>query len=182
MGEDPKLLVLDLDETLVFAEAGLTPCDFTVGPFGVRKRPHVDAFLAQARESFRLAVWTAAGSEYARGVIDLLFGREHALEFLWTSERCTIQYDPELHEQVSVKRLGKLRRQGWDLRKVLVVDDSPEKHVHNWGNLVWVAPFIGDAADRELLHLGSYLATLKDVPDVRAVDKRGWRGRWPSSS
>src|SRR5262249_10303252 len=122
------LLVLDLDETLVFAERGLRAPDFVVGPYGVRKRPHVDTFLDRVGGPFRLAVWTASSADYAHGVVRTLFGLRE-LAFVWTSARCTLKYDYETHDFVQLKRLGKLRRRGWDLRRVLVVDDSPEKHV-----------------------------------------------------
>jgi len=58
-----------------------------------------------------------------------------------------------------------------------VVDDSARKHERNYGNLVTVRPFEGDPADDELVHLERYLLALADVPNVRAIEKRGWRNR-----
>lgn len=175
MADDRLLLVLDLDETLVFADAHLTQPDFTIGPWGVRKRPHLADFLARARDAFRLAVWTSAGADYAAGVVHHLFGAPHGLELLWSSDRCTPRFDYETGALQSLKTFRKLKRRGFDLRRVLVVDDTPEKHQRNWGNLVRVTPFLGDPADAELPKLANYLHTLRDVADVRAIDKRGWR-------
>lgn len=58
---------------------------------------------------------------------------------------------------------------------MLVVDDSPEKHLKNYGNLVRVLPFEGDAADKELELLSEYLVTLATCTNVRKVEKRAWR-------
>lgn len=43
-----------------------------------------------------------------------------------------------------MKDLRKVRRLGWALEHVLVVDDTPRKYERSYGNLVAVAPFEGD--------------------------------------
>jgi len=58
---------------------------------------------------------------------------------------------------------------------VLVVDDSPEKHTRNYGNLVRVSPFLGDADDDELPRLAAYLSSIRAESDVRTLEKRSWR-------
>jgi len=71
--------------------------------------------------------------------------------------------------------LKKVRRAGFELERVLVVDDSPEKLERNYGNIVVVSEFIGDPADRELLELADYLSELADEGDFRRIEKRAWR-------
>jgi RNA polymerase II subunit A small phosphatase-like protein len=61
---------------------------------------------------------------------------------------------------------------------VLIVDDSPEKHIKNYGNLIRVSSFEGSIADDELRWLARYLQELSTVTNVRAVEKRGWRSRY----
>lgn len=56
-----------------------------------------------------------------------------------------------------------------------MVDDSPEKHTRNYGNLIRVKPFEGDPSDDELVHLEKYLEFLSKEADVRHIEKRGWR-------
>jgi TFIIF-interacting CTD phosphatase-like protein len=65
-----KLLILDLDETLLYATAQppARPADFAVGDYYVYKRPHVDAFLTQCFDWFDVAVWTSASPSYAVGI------------------------------------------------------------------------------------------------------------------
>lgn len=65
---------------------------------------------------------------------------------------------------------------GYDLARVVVIEDSPEKHGRNHGNLIRVTPFEG-VPDDELAMLPDYLDWLTGQPNVRSVDKRGWQRR-----
>ena len=56
-----------------------------------------------------------------------------------------------------------------------MVDDTPQKLERNYGNLVRVTEWLGETQDRELLLLTQYLRDLKDVANVRSVEKRGWQ-------
>ena len=174
-----KLLVLDLDETLIFAsEAPLPrPADFFTGRYHVYKRPFVDEFLQRVRAWFRLAVWTSSSPSYAKAVVGQLFPEPSDLAFVWASDRCTVVFDPDSLEHYKTKKLEKLRRKGYRLESVIVVDDSPEKHRSAYGNLVRVSPYTGDPVDDELPKLMAYLEQLRHVPNVRGVEKRGWRTR-----
>ena len=75
------------------------------------------------------------------------------------------------------KKLEKLKRKGYQLERVIVVDDSPEKHRAAYGNLVRVHPYEGDVDDDELPKLGEYLDSLRTVENIRLVDKRHWHHR-----
>jgi RNA polymerase II subunit A small phosphatase-like protein len=173
--QDRKLLVLDLDETLIYASTRPLPqgAGCMIGPYFVYKRPHVDTFITGCFEIFDVAVWTSSSPAYAAGVVGALFPRPPA--FIWASDRCTLQIDWETREQCHLKKLAKLKRHGYDLARVITVDDSPEKHAQNYGNLVRVIPWTGDPEDDELPKLLRYLRTLRDVEDVRRVEKRLWR-------
>lgn len=178
MGDDErKLLVLDLDETLVYAD--LQPldreADFRIFEYHVYRRPYLDRFLRFCGARFRVAVWTSSSGDYAAEIVDRVFPEPEALEFVWSRARCSIRFDPEEREQYWQKRLKKLRRLGYALEQVIAVDDTPRKHEQNYGNLVRVREFLGDPADDELLRLEAYLLWLEHVPNVRAVEKRGWQ-------
>ena len=102
----------------------------------------------------------------------------YPLRFVWCRERCTIHFDPESRQEHWLKSLHKLRRRGTDLWRVLCIDDSPEKHLKNYGNLVRVPEYCGERDDDTLSRLAVYLRSLRDVPDVRRVEKRAWlKGR-----
>ena len=74
-----------------------------------------------------------------------------------------------------VKDLRKVRRLGYDLRRVIFIDDTARKLERSYGNLVRVRPFKGDPDDDELLHLARYLDRLDREENIRAVEKRYWR-------
>jgi carboxy-terminal domain RNA polymerase II polypeptide A small phosphatase len=174
-----KLLVLDLDETLIHAsEKPLErPEDFVIGPYFVYKRPHLDEFIGYALGAFTVGVWTSSGETYADGVIGRLFP-PNALAFVWSSQRCTLGRDLETGDYQTFKKLDKLKAKGYRLESIIAVDDTPKKHGKNYGNLVTVAEYVGQSGDDELLHLMSYLKYLETVPNIRTVEKRGWRKRY----
>jgi RNA polymerase II subunit A small phosphatase-like protein len=172
-----KLLVLDLDETLVYAtdDSLERDPDFEVGPYSVYKRPGLEEFLSRVHAHFNLAVWTSSTRLYAEPVVANIFPSYIPLHFVWARERCTIRFDPELHEHEWAKNLSKVKRLGYALEQVVMVDDTPAKLAKHYGNLVRVKPFFGDLSDIELDQLGSYLLTLADEPNIRAIEKRYWR-------
>jgi RNA polymerase II subunit A small phosphatase-like protein len=178
MSPEPILVILDLDETLVYSTATTLERDhdFVVGPYMIYKRPGVDSFLRELAPHFSLAVWSSSTSDYAQALADNLFINTR-LEFLWARERCTQRLDSETHEYYWLKDLKKVRRKGFPLSRVLVIDDSPEKLARHYGNRVPVRPFFGDPTDDELPWLATYLLRIASCANVRHVEKRGWRSR-----
>jgi TFIIF-interacting CTD phosphatase-like protein len=174
---DRQLLILDIDETLVFAiEQPLSnPHDFQVGPYHVYKRPHVDRFLKTVAEWFDLAVWTSSGEDYAAGTLRYLFADLAVLKFVWSRQRCTRRFDHEMQAEYWLKDLKKIARLGYPLERIVVVDDSSEKLERHYGNHIRVSPFVGDQADSELDQLIPFLQHMSTVENVRLVEKRGWR-------
>lgn len=171
------LLILDLDETLLHArEQPLDrKPDLLLFTYFIYLRPHLEEFLEQVRSSYKLAVWTSSGPQYAKSVCDNIFPDDIHLEFVWSSARCTTVWDFDRGTACGAKRLRKVRKLGYELERVLVVDDSPEKHTRNYGNLVQVEPYEGDPRDRELILLAKYLLGLASQPNFRSIEKRGWR-------
>lgn len=174
-----KLLILDLDETLVYAaeEKLEREADFIVGQYFVYRRPFLDEFLEICFENFEVAIWTSSTRNYAEKVIENIFEVKHPISFFWSRERCTIGFDMEERENFLEKKMRKIRRLGYDLKSVIVVDDSPEKWRSSYGNLVRVKPFFGDINDDELKHLAAYLERLKKIENIRKFEKRNWRNR-----
>lgn len=174
-----KLLILDLDETLLFAaERSLTrTADFRVGPYHVYERPGLTAFLDYCFQWFTVAVWTSSSPIYAEEVVRAVFPDPSRLAFVWASDRCTPAYDPETGEQCAQKNMKKVKARGYSLDTVITVDDSPEKWRQSYGNLVRVMPYHGAEDDTEFTLLTAFLDVLKEQPDIRAVEKRQWRIR-----
>jgi RNA polymerase II subunit A small phosphatase-like protein len=179
-----KLLILDLDETLIYSlETPLSrKPDFLVEPYFVYKRPNLDNFIATCFEWFDVAVWTSSGAQYATAIVAAIFPNPQLLKFVWTSDRCSIAYnynydliDGHYPTYYSRKLLKKVKRQGYPLESIIAIDDTPRKWEKSYGNLVRIAPFEGDESDRELDYLLDYLDILKDAENIRSIEKRGWR-------
>src|SRR5262249_54672810 len=153
----------DLDETLLHATPVpfAQPADFRVGDYFAYRRPFLADFLAAVSDWYDLAVWTSSSAGYAHCVVAQLFAGPDALRFVWARERCTPRYHPELLDYYWIKNLDKLKRKGYRLDRVLVVDDSPEKLSRHYGNLVRVQPFEGDPDDVELRELLPFLDWLR---------------------
>jgi carboxy-terminal domain RNA polymerase II polypeptide A small phosphatase len=177
--DDRRLLVLDLDETLLFASEHALDRrhDHRIGRYFVYWRPGLAPFLEGMSALFELAVWTSSSPAYAQGICAEMFRNRPAPVFVWASDRCTLKRDLESDSWSHHKHLSKLKRRGHDLRRVVMVDDSPEKHRRNYGNLVRVSAYVGNAHDDELDWLSRYLSELARVDDIRTVEKRGWRAR-----
>lgn len=171
------MLILDLDETLVFGseEALMRPADLHAGPFHIYLRPYLAPFLTAVSQWFNLAVWTSAGDTYAAEIVSRAFPEAIKLHFVWSNERCGYKYHPETGGYHSLKDLRKVKRRGYRLERVLVLDDSPEKLQRHYGNHLRVRPFVGAEDDRELEDILSYLKLIRDVPNLRNLEKRNWR-------
>jgi RNA polymerase II subunit A small phosphatase-like protein len=172
-----KLLILDLDETLIYAsEQPLSrPADFLAGQYHVYKRPFLNEFLSACRGWFEVAVWTSGSKTYAARITESIFPPGSGPSFVWSAERCTWAYDPELMEYYWRKNLKKVRRKGYDLSRVIVVDDRPAGLRQSYGNLIQVSPYDGDEGDDELRVLLPYLDRLRRADNIRATEKRGWK-------
>ncbi|WP_435018189.1 NIF family HAD-type phosphatase [Tundrisphaera sp. TA3] len=176
---DKPLLILDLDETLIYAEPGNPsddrPVDFHIPGHRVLRRPYLTEFLETTGLWFELAVWSSASTPYVRSMVAKIFPAPEALAFAWSSDRCTLRYHAELQTCYCVKDLKKVKRLGYDLGRVLMVDDTPSKLERNYGNHLPVDPFEGQPGDTELRDVLPFLDRLREAEDVRRIEKRAWR-------
>jgi len=176
------LLILDIDETLIHTKLDefsnhIYDFKFSVNgksSFYTKKRPYLDQFLDYAFENFDIAIWTASGEDYAKEIIKNIGILESSLKFLYTKDKCTIKYSFDYFNHYGIKNLNKLKKKGYDLNRVLIIDDIRDTAINNYGNLILIKPFKDDNNDTELLKLISYLQKIKDEPNYRRIEKRGW--------
>lgn len=171
-----KLLILDIDETLVYANEErleIEP-DFNCCNYHVYKRPFLNEFLDFALETFEVSVWTSSGEDYADCIVKNIFSDPEDLKFVWSRERCTPQQDWQTQKITYEKNLKKIKKLGFDLKSVIMVDDTYQKIRKSYGNLVLMKEFLGDSGDKELLNLINFLKHLNSFENVRGVEKRGW--------
>lgn len=174
---DRHLLILDLDETLIYGteEPLERPHDFQVGPYSVYRRPFLAEFLEQAFEWYEVAVWSSAGTAYVEGVVQHAIPRPERLRFVWSSRRCTQRYHWEERTYYWLKDLKKVKKAGYPLERVLVLDDTPAKLERHYGNLLRLPPFMGEMEDTALRDVLPFLDTLRTVENLRKIEKRFWR-------
>lgn len=183
-----KLLILDVDETLIHAteEKLNRPEDFRVGNYFVYKRPHLQRFLTNSAVHFALGIWSSAGDGYLEQILERIRPVKVDFDFTWSGSRCSMSIGRNsldiCGDPVAEKRLAKLRKKGYQMEKMLIVEDTPENARVNYGNAIYVKAFTGDPADNELEELYDYLLTLRDVENVRTIEKRHWRKRKAKTS
>ena len=148
--------------------------DFHVGPFHVYTRPHLERFLSIAFLHYRVAIWSSATIDYVTGIASHIRPHQARWEFVWGRDRCTPRLDPERFDTIFIKDLRKTKRLGYDIRRTLIVDDTPAKVMRNYGNAIYVRPFEGDPDD-ELLTLLRYIEEIRNAGNYRSFEKRGWR-------
>jgi RNA polymerase II subunit A small phosphatase-like protein len=73
------------------------------------------------------------------------------------------------------KLLKKVRRLGFNVNRVLIVDDTPAKVRNCYGNAIYPTPFLGNPDDNELVILAEYLEVLKAAENIRGIEKRQWQ-------
>ncbi len=172
-----KLLIFDLDETLIHGtEQPLERvADFQVAQFSIYWRPFVRELMRFCREHFQVAIWTTASNDYAEAILKEICGSDYPFEFIWCRDRCTPKGEGFDGEFRWIKNLKKVKKRGWSLDHVLVVEDKPENLSRHYGNVIRIEPFEGDPDDIELKRLMSFLLDLKSIENVRTVEKRGWK-------
>lgn len=177
-----KLLILDIDGTLIHTEkyphdddVENNKYDFSNYEFVYYKRPHLDKFLSWCLNKFEVAIWTAASLDYASFVIENLFQDSSQLKFIFTSLQTTNTYNAETSERRTIKNLKKIKNKGYNLEKVIIVDDTASTFCKNYGNAIKINPYFGSDSDNELEYLMIYLNWLSEQPNVRIIDKIKWK-------
>lgn len=187
-----KLIILDLDETLISShDVEEKDYDFIVcGYIKVKKRPHVDEFLQGLVEmDYDIAVWTAAKHEYAVEVVASLFfnvTKPIHLQFIFTYNKCTqVSIDPinEFeYKVVLLKKLSKIWRHKlykskWNKYTTFIIDDNEYTFRKNYGNAIPIPAWKNKEDQKEdqlLRHLLPLLKIWKYHDNVRKIDKRYW--------
>jgi RNA polymerase II subunit A small phosphatase-like protein len=174
-----------MDETMVRSAddlfAGRQP-DTVFETHFVYKRPHLEWFLRECAKHYRLAVWSAGQEDYVKHVISHVVPSDIHLEFVWTHDQCTGIADADTMLVTYIKDLKKLKSLGFEMDRVIIVEDKPENCVRNASNAVIVKQFLGEENDEDLLKLAPYLAALAGQPNLQKVDKKTWRTAKPDPS
>jgi RNA polymerase II subunit A small phosphatase-like protein len=172
------LLILDIDETLIHGreEPLARPCEFRAGQYHIYERPDLGPFLKSVSELYDLACWSSATRGYLDIVVNTITKDLAApLLFVWDRSRCTRRTDFTLQEEYYLKDLQKIKKKGYNLERVLILEDEPRKVNRHFGNAIFVKPYVGALDDDELPKLASYLQSITSTPNFRDLEKRNWR-------
>jgi RNA polymerase II subunit A small phosphatase-like protein len=175
--ERTRLLILDLDETLIYATEHLfdRPADLRIENYYIYCRPYLAEFLSDCCRIFDIAFWTTGSRSYAELLVGAILPPSCSAKFIWAADECSLLYDKELDDYVLRKDLHEVTHQGYSLQDVLVVDDRPQALKNAFHNLLRVRPFRGDRDDIELYLLLRYLREVGEVDNIQGLEKREWR-------
>ncbi|KAL7737865.1 hypothetical protein ACLKA6_006242 [Drosophila palustris] len=180
-----KILVLDLDETLVHScyhdpeSNEIIGCNYVpptavadyamsipimnnLGPidFLVYKRPHVDQFLEHVGKWYDLVIYTASLEAYASNVVDKLDAGRGIFQRRYYRQHCTSATNFVTKNLYMVER---------DLARVFIIDNSPSAYRDFPQNAIPIKSYIYDPDDEELLNLLPFLDALRFTKDVRSI-------------
>jgi RNA polymerase II subunit A small phosphatase-like protein len=157
-----KLLILDLDNTLIYSSVEKVPCDFIIKlsdqeTFYVKKRPGLDHFLQQVYSHFILAVFTAACEDYAHEICNVIFS-DYKLLFIWNYVHCNIKHEFGYFDsrQIILKKLDKVFKctfnfndeiLQFDKHNTIIIDDKPETALDNHENFVRISPYYDEIGE-----------------------------------
>ena len=164
-----KILILDLDETLV--HSGFHPFErksdfiFNINIDGKEhtiyalKRPYVEEFLSEISLYYEIIIFTASIPEYASPLIDLLDKNKITSKRLYR-EHCLLDNGLYLKD---LKSIGK------NLKDMIIIDNNPISYILNQDNGLPILTWYEDLKDKELINLIPLLKYLSIVDDVRPI-------------
>lgn len=154
-------LVMDLDETLIHYPDDKLSSFEDSAHHHILVRPLTTQFLTEIAEYYEIIIFTAASQNYADRLIDIIDENRVIKHRLY---RQHMTY----HNGTLVKDISKIGR---DLRKVIILDNTPENFVLQPDNGVYVRSWRGELNDRVFMLLAPVFKNLAIMNpyDVREV-------------
>ncbi len=172
--DDQKLMILDLDETLIHSPLAKLDRleDFHFEDYYTYIRPYLSDFLKQCSRIYTIAIWSSAGEDYVRAIVNRIVPSFVKLKFVWARPN---YMTAEVLKWGNSKNLKRLIANGLNPLQVLIIDDNPDDSVIEFGNVLQIKPYRGEDDDCELLLLSKYLQKIQEINDIHKIAYPLWR-------
>ena len=183
VNSDKKLLLLDLDETLIHTEYPIVEENInkydTIIRFKVDNEPDeeyhelglylrngVRKFLSLLNNYFNLAIFTASDKDYANAIIRYLDPNKNIFKFCFYRYNCV-----NVNDLTCIKDLRII--ENIDLRKTILIDNNIYSFANQLNNGILINSFYGEKNDVELFNVLGYLFEyILLADDVRKVNEK----------
>lgn len=178
-----KLILLDLDETLVHSEYNIenkniniydtvikfkdsscdSDCYYEVGVF---IRNGAQEFLKILSKYFIVGIFTASDKDYADAIIQYLDPNKNVIKFSLYRDNCI-----NMNDMINIKDLRIIKE--IDLKKTVLIDNNMYSFTTQLSNGILIDSFYGDKNDVELYNVLNYLLKfILPSDDIREVNEK----------
>ena len=178
-----KLLVFDLDETLIHSETDekeFKSCDKVVTvkitenkekTIGVRVRPFINYCLNSLKDKFVFVIYTASTLQYTDAVLSVIDPDHKIFKYILCRHHC-IPINLDTNIGGGIYYVKDLRIFGLPLEKIVIIDNSVLSFVFQIDNGIPILPFYANKTDCELYNLVIYLKHLSKFSNVIQANKK----------
>jgi len=106
--------------------------NFKYQDYYIYKGPGVDRFLTECSKLCSIAIWSSAHDDYVKSIAKQLIRNSVNTEFIWGRSECWIKIAKvedkdtglKVKEYQNIKPLEKIRRKGFKMVNLIIVDES----------------------------------------------------------
>lgn len=143
---------------------------------GINIRPYIMECLEEANKHFQVIVFTASHQVYADAILDYIDPNKEYIQHRLYRQHCFLTSEGYYVKDLRIftDPMEQNRYGAWDLKDVVIVDNSVYSFAFQIDNGIPIIPFYNDKADEEMLHLVYYLNCLAGVQDVREQNRQAF--------
>ena len=182
--KNKKLLIIDIDETLVHSDIDFTlkeknktydtilhfnSEDETNIPIPLIIRPGTKKFLDFAVKEFELVVFTASEKQYADAIVDYIEKDKKYFKMRLYRDHCLF-IEPGLYIK-DLRIFSDFKK----LEDIIILDNSLFSFTNQLNNGILITSFFDDMNDTFLENVKCYLEYIKNEKDIRIMNKDSFR-------
>ena len=182
--KNKKLLILDLDETLIHSDLDFLLREKNANydkilyfdsdeeksiPLPLIIRPGMYRFLDYASENFDLCIFTASEPDYADTIINYIERNKNYFKMRLYRNNC-IFIEPGLYIK-DLRIFIDLK----NMEDIIILDNSLFSFANQLNNGILITSFFDDKEDSFLHNVKDYLEYIKNEKDIREINKESFR-------